>query len=159
MMSIITKGEKMITILAGKRRRRLNKGFTLIELMLVIIIIGTLAAWVVPRLSGRAEQARITAARADVSSNLPLALDLYEMDNGAYPSTEQGLTALLQEPSVPPLPKNWSGPYLKKQPIDPWANQYRYVSPGIRNKQDYDLYSFGKDGVEGGEDDIGNWEP
>ena len=133
-------------------------GFTLIELMLVIVIIGTLAALVVPQFTGRADQARSTAARADIMSNLPLALDLYELDNGDFPSSEQGLKALKEKPTMVPLPKNWHGPYLKKKPTDPWGNPYTYVSPGSHNKDDYDIYSLGKDGVEGGGDDINNWE-
>lgn len=133
-------------------------GFTLIELMLVVIIIGTLAALVIPRLAGRAEQARNTAVKADILSNIPLALDLYELDNGAYPTTQQGLDALIEKPTTAPLAKNWNGPYLKKKPADPWGNQYRYVSPGVHNTEDYDLFSVGKDNSEGGNDDIGNWE-
>ncbi|MDD5747047.1 MAG: type II secretion system major pseudopilin GspG [Candidatus Omnitrophica bacterium] len=135
-----------------------KNGFTLIELMLVVIIIGTLAALVVPRLAGRAEQARTTAAQADILSNIPMALDLYELDNGAYPTTQQGLAALVGQPTTPPLPKNWNGPYLKKKPVDPWGNDYRYACPGTHNTEDYDLYSLGKDGIEGGDDDLGNWE-
>jgi len=135
-----------------------KNGFTLIELMLVVIIIGTLAALVIPRLAGRAEQARVTAAKADLLSNMPLALDLYELDNGNFPSTQQGLAALVEKPTTPPIPKNWNGPYLKKSPIDPWGNSYRYLSPGVQNRDDYDLYSLGKDGTEGGDDDITNWE-
>ncbi|MFH1459552.1 MAG: type II secretion system major pseudopilin GspG [Candidatus Omnitrophota bacterium] len=135
-----------------------KKAFTLIELMLVVMIIATLAALVIPRLAGRAEQAKVTAARADIFSNIPLALDLYELDNSSFPTTEQGLIGLIEKPNTPPLAKNWNGPYLKKKPIDPWGNQYRYLSPGIHNSQDYDLYSLGKDGTEGGTDDIGNWE-
>ena len=138
--------------------RSKKNGFTLIELMLVVIIIGTLAALVVPRLSGRAEQARVTAAQADISSNIPLALELYELDNGVYPTTEQGLNALREEPTTPPIPKNWNGPYLKKKPVDPWGNQYNYVSPGTHNLDDFDLYSYGPDGAEGGGDDLVNWE-
>ena len=133
-------------------------GFTLIELMLVIIIIGTLAALVIPRLAGRAEQARKTAVKADILSNIPLALDLYELDNGLYPSTQQGLDALINKPTTWPLAKNWTGPYLKKRPVDPWGNDYRYICPGTHNSEDYDLFSIGKDGSEGGNDDIGNWE-
>ena len=139
-------------------KNKSKAGFTLIELMLVIVIIGTLAALVVPQFTGRAEQARKTAATADIMSNLPLALDLYELDNGTFPSSEQGLKALTEKPTMVPLPKNWSGPYIKKKPVDPWANPYEYVFPGTHNKDDFDLYSLGKDGAEGGNDDITNWE-
>lgn len=133
-------------------------GFTLIELMLVVIIIGTLAALVIPRLAGRAEQARNTAVKADILSNIPLALDLYELDNGVYPTSQQGLDALIEKTTTQPIARNWNGPYLKKKPVDPWGNEYRYLGPGIHNTEDYDLFSLGKDGSEGGNDDIGNWE-
>jgi len=145
-------------IFNGKQENLLRSGFTLIELMLVVIIIGTLAALVVPRLAGRAEQSRITAAKADIFSNIPLALDLYELDNGTYPSTQQGLDALINNPTTPPLAKNWNGPYIKKRPVDPWGNPYHYICPGTHNNQEYDLFSVGKDGIEGGNNDIGNWE-
>ncbi len=135
-----------------------NKAFTLIELMLVVIIIGILAALVVPRLAGRSEQARQEAAKADIEANIATALDLYELDNGQYPSTEQGLAALMQKPSTPPVPEKWRGPYLKKKAKDPWARAYMYTSPGAHNTIDYDLSSWGKDGVEGGGDDVVNWE-
>ncbi|MCM8812731.1 MAG: type II secretion system major pseudopilin GspG [Candidatus Omnitrophica bacterium] len=138
--------------------KHLRAGFTLIELMLVVMIIGTLAALVIPNLAGRAEKARITAAKSDIESNIPTALDLYELDNGAYPTTQQGLAALREKPTTPPLPKNWNGPYLKKKYLDPWGNVYQYVFPGVHNKDGFDLYSFGKDGVEGGGDDVANWE-
>jgi len=136
-----------------------NKGFTLVEIMLVVIIIGVLIAMVVPNLAGRGEQARRAAAKADIESNLSTALDLYEMDNGRYPTTEQGLISLLEKPTSTPVPPNWSGPYLKKKkiPQDPWGHDYSYRSPGTQNKEDYDLFSFGPDGVEGGSDDITNW--
>jgi general secretion pathway protein G len=138
--------------------RKNRGGFTLIELMLVVIIIGVLAAMVVPRFVGRSEQARYAAARADIEANLAIALDLYELDNGSYPTTEQGLEALTQKSESEPMPPNWKGPYLKKRiPIDPWGNPYRYVCPGTHNSEDYDLSSFGPDGVEGGNDDITNW--
>ena len=132
------------------------KAFTMIEVMLVVIIIGILVAMVVPNLSGRGEQARVAAARADIEANITAALDLYELDNGKYPTTEQGLSALISEPA--PEPTNWNGPYLKKKvvPKDPWGREYIYQSPGIHNKDEFDLSSQGPDGIES-EDDIVNW--
>ena len=136
---------------------RRRNGFTLLELVLVVIILSTLAMLVVPRLAGRSEEARQAAARADVRANLSTALDLYEMDSGLYPTTDQGLAALKTRPEQPPVPKNWRGPYLKKSsPKDPWGNPYQYRSPGAHNP-DYDLSSLGPDGVESA-DDIANWE-
>src|SRR3989338_5274430 len=136
---------------------RFNKAFTLIEIMLVVIIIGILIAMVVPNLKGRSEQARQTAARTDIEANIATALDLYNVDNGRYPTTSQGLAALIEEPS--PAPTNWSGPYLKKKrvPKDPWGNEYVYRSPGAHNTGEYDLSSLGADGVESA-DDVTNWE-
>ncbi|MCX5696832.1 MAG: type II secretion system major pseudopilin GspG [Candidatus Omnitrophica bacterium] len=131
-----------------------HKGFTLVELMLVVIIIGILVAMVVPRMAGRSEQARDAVAKADVDLNVATALKLYEIDNGAFPTTEEGLDALLAAPSSA---KNWKGPYLEKKPLDPWGKVYLYKSPGTHRPQDYDLSSLGKDGVESS-DDIGNWE-
>lgn len=131
-----------------------QKSFTLIELMLVVIIIGVLAAMILPRFAGRSEQARITAAKADIESNIATALKLYEIDNGNFPTTSEGLAALLQKP---PSATNWKGPYLEKKPIDPWGREYKYKSPGD-HRIDYDLYSVGKDGLEGTEDDIKNWD-
>ena len=106
-----------------------------------------------PRIAGRSEEARIAVAKADIEVNIATALKLYELDNGAYPTTEEGLNALL---SAPPSAKNWKGPYLEKKPIDPWNNVYQYKSPGT-HRHDYDLYSLGKAGVEG-TDNIVNWE-
>lgn len=142
-----------------KEKRVFVTGFTLIELMLVVIIIGILVAMVVPRLAGRSEQARVAAAKADIESNIALALDLYELDNGHYPTTEQGLISLVTQPTSAPEPTNWNGPYLKKKkvPNDPWGRAYIYTCPGIHNQDDYDLYSYGPNGVEGGGDDIPNW--
>ncbi|MFH1621944.1 MAG: type II secretion system major pseudopilin GspG [Candidatus Omnitrophota bacterium] len=137
---------------------RNNKAFTLIELMLVVIIIGVLAAMVIPRLAGRSEQARQAAASADIEANIATALDLYELDCGQYPTTEQGLSALIAKPSSSPVPAEWQGPYLKKQPVDPWRRPYIYKSPGEHNVGDYDLASWGRDGVEGGGDDVVNWD-
>ncbi len=138
--------------------KRKNKGFTLIEIMLVVIILGILVAMVVPNLAGRGEQAREAAASADIEANLSIALDLYELDNGKYPTSDQGLTALLVEPTTSPVPAHWNGPYLKKKkiPKDPWGANYVYVAPGINNTQEYDLSSLGSDGIESA-DDITNW--
>lgn len=136
----------------------LTEGFTLIELMLVIIIIGILAAVAVPRFTGRAEQAKVSAARVDILSNIPVALDLFELDNGFYPATEQGLSALRFQPTTHPIPRDWRGPYVKKKLRDPWSNPYNYICPGVHNPHGYDLFSYGKNGVEGGGDDIINWE-
>ena len=129
-------------------------GFTLIELMLVVIIIGALVAMVMPRLTGRGEQARTAAASADINSNIATALKLYELDNGAFPTSAEGLNALM---SAPGSARNWNGPYLERKPLDPWGRQYKYQCPGAHRIQDYDLYSLGRDGVES-EDDVTNWE-
>jgi general secretion pathway protein G len=123
--------------------------------MLVVIIIGALVAMVLPRLSGRTEQARIQAGQADIRSNIATALKLYELDNGSFPSTSEGLNALLNKSGDM---RNWNGPYLEKKPIDPWGREYKYESPGGHRTQDYDLYSTGKDGQSGTADDITNWD-
>ncbi len=131
-----------------------RRAFTLIELLVVIGIIGVLAMVVLPRLSGRTEQARRAAAQAQIE-NLSLALDAYEIDNGNYPTTAEGLEALWVQPSSA---RNWNGPYLKKEVrLDPWGNPWRYASPGTHSPTSYDLYSVGKDGTEGGGNDIANW--
>jgi len=139
--------------------RNSMRGFTLIEIMLVVIIIGILVAMIVPNIAGRSEQARKTAARTDIESNLSTALDLYRMDIGQYPTTEQGLSALIAEPTTSPIPAQWNGPYLKKKkiPKDPWGHDYVYVSPGTHNPESYDLSSLGASGSEGA-DNVNNWE-
>jgi general secretion pathway protein G len=129
------------------------RAFTLIELVIVVIIIGVLVAMVTPRLMGRTESARCSVAKTEIELNIPSALKMYEFDNGALPGTADGLSALI---AAPGQAKNWKGPYLEKEPKDPWGNPYHYASPGIRRK-DYDLSSYGKDGVESG-DDIVNWQ-
>jgi len=135
-----------------------NRGFSLIEIILVVIIIATLSAMVVPRLTGRSEQARQAATKADIEVNIPTALKLYELDNGFFPTTAQGLIALLQKPTTTPMPENWTGPYLEKLPVDSWGRPYQYLSPGINRPHDYDLFSFGKDPKpDAAKDDIVNW--
>lgn len=135
-----------------------KRGFSLIEIILVVIIIATLSAMVVPRLTGRSEQARRTAAKTDIEVNIPTALKLYELDNGLLPTTEQGLDALFVKPSGSPVPENWNGPYLEKPPLDPWGHPYLYESPGTHRPHDYDLSSGGRDSKpEVTKDDIINW--
>lgn len=138
-------------------RRRLSSGFTLIELMVVLVIIGVLAALIVPNVLDRADDARGTAAKTDVS-NLMQALKLYRLDNQRYPTAAQGLQALIAKPTTGPIPANWK-PYLDKLPNDPWGNSYQYLNPGI--KGEIDVLSFGADGQAGGEGknaDIGSWQ-
>ncbi|MDY6986747.1 MAG: type II secretion system major pseudopilin GspG [Thermodesulfobacteriota bacterium] len=138
-----------------------NRGFTLIEIMVVVVILGILAGLIVPRLMGRTEQAKRTKARIQMES-METALKLYKLDNGSYPTTEQGLQALVEAPAVGDLAKQWrKGGYLEKGrvPADPWDNDYVYLSPGVHD--DFDLISYGKDGQPGGEDDdadINSWE-
>ncbi|MBI1869999.1 MAG: type II secretion system major pseudopilin GspG [Chlamydiae bacterium] len=139
----------------NKKQKKYSSGFTLIEIMLVILIIGILAAMAVPRLVGRSQEAKITATRADIESNLSVALDLFELDNGAYPTTDQGLAGLVEKPSGGA--SNWNGPYLKKTPKDPWAHPYVYKCPGEHNTSGFDLSSNGPDATEGTQDDISNW--
>jgi general secretion pathway protein G len=138
-----------------------DQGFTLIELMVVIIILGILAMWVAPKIMDRPGEARQMKVRLDIQ-NLETALKLYKLDNGSYPSTEQGLQALVEMPESGTIPKKWKkGGYLEKGkvPKDPWGNDFVYLSPGL--KGDFDIISYGADGVPGGEDenkDTNNWE-
>ena len=140
-----------------RTRRRLAAGFTLIELMVVLVIIGVLAALIVPNVLDRAEDARATAAKTDVN-NLMQALKLYKLDNQRYPTAEQGLQALLVKPGTVPIPANWKS-YVDKLPNDPWGRPYQYLNPGI--KGEIDVMSFGADGQPGGEGknaDVGSWD-
>ena len=138
-------------------RRRIQAGFTLIELMVVLVIMGVLAALIVPNVLERTDDARMTAARTDIT-NIMQALKLYRLDNQRYPTPEQGLQALVAKPSSGPIPGNWK-PYLEKLPNDPWGRPYQYLNPGI--KGEIDVMSFGADGQSGGEGkdaDVGSWQ-
>lgn len=138
-------------------KRGKQSGFTLIELMVVLVIIGVLAALIVPNVLDRADDARVMAARTDVN-NLRQALKLYKLDNQKLPTTEQGLQALVVRPTIAPVPANWKQ-YLEKLPADPWGRPYQYIYPGI--KTEVDVMSFGADGEAGGEGknaDIGSWQ-
>ena len=144
------------TVQTRNRGRRLSsRAFTMVELLLVLVILATLAAIVVPKFAGRSEQARVTAAQTEISG-FEVALDAFEVDNGFYPQGENGLDALVEQPKDTP---NWHGPYLKKAVgNDPWHNPYIYECPGRHNPKGYDLMSTGPDGRAGGSDDITNWK-
>jgi general secretion pathway protein G len=141
---------------SGNRRN----GFTLIEMIVVMIILAVIAGLVGPRLFKNVGRAKASAAKAQIEL-LGIALDNYRLDNDRYPTTQQGLQALIAQPTSPPIPENWDGPYLKKVvPLDPWGREYYYESPGTYNPDGYDLYSLGRDGLEGGDDedaDVVSW--
>ena len=138
---------------------RRSRGFTLVEIMVVVVIIGIMAALVVPKLMGRTDDARITAARSDIAT-LMNTLNLYKLDNNRFPTTEQGLQALITKPTSGPAANGWkSGGYIAKLPKDPWGNPYQYLSPGIHSE--VEVFSFGADGQPGGtgnDADIGSWD-
>ncbi|MES2422839.1 MAG: type II secretion system major pseudopilin GspG [Pseudomonadota bacterium] len=138
-------------------KNNLARGFTLIELMVVLVIIGVLAALIVPNVLDRADDARVTAARTDVN-NIMQALKLYKLDNQRFPTSEQNLQALIVKPTSGPIPPNWK-PYLDKLPKDAWGQSYQYLNPGLRSE--VEVFSFGADGQAGGEGknaDIGSWQ-
>lgn len=139
-----------------QRRRSTGEGFTLIEVMIVLVILGVLAALIVPKIMGRPDEARVVAAKQDIAT-IAQALKLYKLDNRRYPSVEQGLEALVKRPTVEPLPPNWKS-YLERLPQDPWGNPYQYLNPGIHGE--VDVLSYGADGKPGGEGfdaDIASW--
>ena len=145
---------KMMNIANKQTQPGTQSGFTLIEVMVVVVILGLLAAVVVPKIMGRQDQAMVEKAKVDISQ-IGNALNMYKLDNFVYPTTDQGLQALVTKPSGTPAPKNYSPEgYLPKAPIDPWGNPYQYLSPGVRGK--IDVYSLGPDGQQS-DDDIGNW--
>lgn len=141
--------------------KRNRSGFTLIEILVVIVVIALLATLVAPNVFQHVGVAKDAAARSQIEM-MGAALDAYRLDNGRYPSTDQGLVSLWREPRLDPLPRNWRGPYLRKAiPMDPWGNRYIYRSPGEASPWGYDLLSYGEDGQPGGEDDaadITSWE-
>lgn len=141
------------------RFSRAASGFTLIEIMVVVVILGILATLVLPKIMGRPDEARAIAAKQDIGSVMQ-ALSLYRLDNSRYPTTEQGLKALVAKPATEPLPNNWkTGGYLDKLPKDPWGNVYQYLNPGV--KSEIDVFSYGADGKPGGagpDSDIGSWD-
>jgi general secretion pathway protein G len=138
-------------------KRQPNRGFTLVEVMVVVVILGILAVLIVPRVLGRTDEARIAAAKHDIAA-LMQSLKLYRLDNGRYPTNEQGLQALVARPQAQPLPPNWK-PYLDNVPKDPWGNPYQYLNPGVHGE--IDVFSLGADGQPGGTGadlDIGSWQ-
>ncbi|GHC40973.1 type II secretion system protein GspG [Alcaligenes pakistanensis] len=156
-MSRSTFSRRSAPTLVGSVQSRAQQGFSLIEVMVVVVIMGIMAALVVPSLMDRPDQARAVAARQDIAA-LTQALKLYRLDNGRYPTTVQGLSALQQRPAQPPEPRNWRS-YMDRLPNDPWGNPYQYLQPGVHGE--IDVFSLGADGQAGGtgsDADIGNWD-
>ena len=144
-------------IMLTKRIFYSSYGFTLMEIMLVVVIIAILAGFIIPNAVKQIPGVKRDRSKADIV-NLSTVIDMYYMHNGNYPTTDQGLQALIEKPSSTPVPKDWRGPYLKKQPIDPWGNEYKYKCPGDHNPEEYDVWTMGGDGQDGSDDDMGNWE-
>lgn len=141
--------------------RRDERGYTLIEILAVLVLLGFIITLVAPNIINNLQKGQISAAKAQINA-LETVLNTYYLDNSTYPTTEQGLKALLEKPTAPPVPENWNGPYLqnKKIPQDPWGHDLKYVCPGVHNQQTYDLFSLGKGNTEGGagaDADLGNW--
>ena len=143
----------------NRNRHSSQAGFTLLEILLVVVIIGLLVGVAVVRLGSRSGEAKVIATRDQIHA-FKTAIQLYELDSGFYPSTEQGLQALIVQPTTAPIPNNWKGPYLDPPVIrkDPWGHDYIYRNPGTKNPNGYDLLSPGLNGTEGDDDDIGNWQ-
>lgn len=152
----MTRAERCASSRSTRNRRALTRGargFTLLELLVVVIVLGLLAGLVAPQIFGRVGEAKSGTARTQMAL-LATALDSYRLDNGAYPTTEQGLEALREKPTREPVPANWRGPYLRKPvPLDPWDRPYLYRAPGSRNATTFDLATLGRDGKEGGTDE------
>ncbi|MGD8319599.1 MAG: type II secretion system major pseudopilin GspG [Gemmatimonadota bacterium] len=144
-----------------REKSRGAPGFTLVEILVVVIVLGLLAGLVAPRIIGRVSEARSATARTQIEM-MSVALDSYRLDNGRYPTTQQGLQALRTRPTAEPTPMNWKGPYLRREvPMDPWGRPYEYRSPGEQNPQSFDLFTLGLDGAPGGEGenaDITSWQ-
>ncbi len=144
-----------------KKIKKDEQGYTLIEILAVLALLAFILTLVAPNVINNLQKGQISAAKAQISASESV-LNSYYLDNSTYPTTEQGLKALLEKPGIPPVPENWNGPYLekKKMPQDPWGRELKYQSPGTHNPQSYDLYTLGKDNTEGGngaDADIGNW--
>ncbi len=158
LLSCCNEKKRRVQPLTADARAGAGGGFTLLEVMVVVVILGVLAALVVPRIISRPDEARVVAARQDIAS-LMQALKLYRLDNQQYPATEQGLQALVERPATVPLPLNWkAGGYVERLPKDPWGHPYQYLNPGLRGE--IDVFSLGADRAPGGEGsnaDIGSW--